>query len=118
MSDELTYVTSSPSRRPSHYANLAMTPVKQEYYFNRRRFPNGINLPCWHHYVPSRVDYFFVKSENVTRRWYYAEQNLVDLKYKQFLFSKIILACIYRVNILFNHLFLHHLDQLRNLDST
>lgn len=80
MSEEMTYITASPSKRPLHYSNLAMAPVKQEYYFSRKRFPNGISLPCWHHYIPSSVENIFVRSKNITRKWYYANEDLTNLR--------------------------------------
>lgn len=82
LSEESSYVSSSPMYRESSYSTLLAPPIKQEYYWSRRRFLNGLRLPCWQHYVPCTIDHLYSKSGKVQRMWYMVRGDFTDLRYE------------------------------------
>ena len=87
MMEELTYISASPMYKDAGVSPLLMSPVKQEYYWSRHRFPSGLRLPCWHHYISGASDHFYYRNEKIKRIWYIAENDFVHLTYVELLYD-------------------------------
>lgn len=80
MFKEMTYVSASPMYRDRDLSPMALTPIKQEYYWVEQLAMQGLKLPCWHHNFPSVFENTPSSRNSIQRLWFVVEEDFTNIR--------------------------------------